>query len=160
MDIKYIEQLVERYFAAETTLHEEQILRAFYAQDDADMPQQLRQYRGLFAALSDKEELGEDFDERLLAMTEGHAPVKARTISLTERLRPLFKAAAVVAVVLTLSNAINQSLKSDDTWVDQSDYAAVEVKTDEPAMAYEQNTDSLLSTGDSLRWAKSDAAME
>jgi hypothetical protein len=32
-------------------------------------------------------------------------PVKARTISLTQRLMPLFKAAAVVAIVLTLVNA-------------------------------------------------------
>ena len=32
MDYKYIEQLLERYWACETTLEEEQILRAFFLQ--------------------------------------------------------------------------------------------------------------------------------
>ena len=34
------------------------------------------------------------------------APVKAREIRITERLKPLFKAAAIVAVILTLGNAM------------------------------------------------------
>ena len=32
-------------------------------------------------------------------------PNKAKVVSLTERLKPLFKAAAVVAIILTLGNA-------------------------------------------------------
>ena len=73
--------------------------------------------------------------------------VKARTVSLAERLRPLFGAAAVVAILLTLGNAINQSFKQDDTWVDAEEYAQrgqVKVDANEPAVAYEQNSDSLL----------------
>ena len=34
MDYKYIEQLLERYFAAETSLEEEHILRAFFSQKE------------------------------------------------------------------------------------------------------------------------------
>jgi len=155
MDYKYIEQLVERYFEAETTLHEEQILRAFFAQDDADMPAELRLYAPLFAALDEKEELGDDFDERLLAITGQTAnrqvKVTARTISIAERLRPLLKAVAVVAVVLTLSNAINQSFKPDSTWLDADDYAALPATEGEAAIAYDQTgTDSLLVSVDSL----------
>lgn len=147
MDYKYIEQLLDRYFQGETTLNEEQILKAFYAQGAADMPQELAVYAPLFDALSEQSKLGDDFDERLLKMTEGTKVVKARTVSLAERLRPLFGAAAVVAILLTLGNAINQSFKQDDTWVDAEEYAQrgqVKVDTNEPAVAYEQNSDSLL----------------
>ena len=34
MDYKYIEQLLERYFNAETSLEEESILRTFFSQTD------------------------------------------------------------------------------------------------------------------------------
>ena len=154
MDYKYIEQLVERYFQAETTLQEEQILRAFYAQADGDMPDELRRYAALFVALNQKAELTDDFDERILALTEGQPlRVKARTVSLSERLRPLFKAAAIVAVVLSLSNAINQSFQPASTWDSPERYATVDGSTDEPAMAYEQPADSVYVGADSLRLA-------
>ena len=154
MDYKYIEQLVERYFEAETTLQEEQILRAFYAQSDGSMPDELRRYAPIFSALDEQPVLGDDFDERLLSMTEEQpARVKARTVSITERLRPLFKAAAIVAVVLSLSNAINQSFKPNDTWTNPDNYATVGPAADEPAMAYDRGVDSLYIGGDSLRLA-------
>ncbi len=146
MDYKYIEQLLERYFEAETTLKEEQILKAFFEQNDEDMPESLRQYRSLFEAMVPEETLDDDFDERLLQMTEEAPQVKARVISLGQRLRPLFRAAAVVAIVLTLSNALNQSLGDNSTWVDEDSYALEQMvpSADEPAMAYEQPLDSLV----------------
>lgn len=104
MDYKYIEQLLERYWQCETTLQEENILRSFFSQEE--VPVWLLKYKALFDAAAMKEEpLGEDFDKRILAMTEEQKTVKARTISLTQRLMPLFKAAAVVAIILTLGNA-------------------------------------------------------
>ena len=107
MDYKYIEQLLERYFQCETTLKEEEILSAFFAQDD--VPVWLLQYKSLFNYAQQREEpLGEDFDNRILAMIdqpEQAKVVKARTISLTQHLMPLFKAAAIVAIILTLGNA-------------------------------------------------------
>jgi len=146
MDYKYIEQLLERYFEAETTLKEEQILKAFFEQNDEDMPESLRQYRSLFEAMVPEETLDDDFDERLLHMTEEAPQVKARVISLGQRLRPLFRAAAVVAIVLTLSNALNQSLGDNSTWVDEDSYALEQMvpSADEPAMAYDQAVDSLV----------------
>ena len=112
MDYKYINQLLERYWNCETSLEEEGILRAFFSQKD--VPAELRQYQPLFAyqQLEAKEKhLGADFDNRLLAMIEEDEPikVKARTITLTQRLKPLFKAAAVVAIFLTLGNAAQES---------------------------------------------------
>ena len=110
MDYKYIEQLMERYWNAETTLEEEEILRAFFSQED--IPAELSQYAPLFAyehAEKAVDVLGEDFDEKILQMV-GEAPrseerPQAQIISLRERLMPLFKSAAVVAIVLTLGNA-------------------------------------------------------
>lgn len=144
MDYKYIEQLLDRYFLGETSLQEEQILKAFFAQGSDDMPDSLSQYAPLFLMLDDKDTLCDDFDERLIAMTEDSQPVKARVVSLSERLRPLFGAAAVVAILLTLGLAINQSFREDDTWVDAESYAPIEVATGDAAIAYEQVTDSLL----------------
>ncbi len=104
MDYKYIEQLLERYFQCETTLKEEEILRSFFSQED--VPVWLLKYQTLFTYEASKEEaLGDDFDERILAMIEQTQPVKARVISITQQLKPLFKAAAIVAIVLTLGNA-------------------------------------------------------
>lgn len=104
MDYKYIEQLLERYWQCETTLQEENILRSFFSQED--VPVWLLKYKSLFDATAQKEQpLGEEFDKRILAMTEQQKTVKARTISMTQRLMPLFKAAAVIAIILTLGNA-------------------------------------------------------
>ncbi|WP_027455556.1 hypothetical protein [Xylanibacter brevis] len=144
MDYKYIEQLLNRYFEAETTLKEEQILKAFFEQDEQELPAELRQYRELFVALEPEETLGDDFDARMLQMTEERVQVKARSISLTERMRPFFRAAAVVAVVITIAGALDQSFKEDNTWVDESDFAQYRVSTSDPAMA-DLKVDSLAS---------------
>lgn len=102
MDYKYIEQLIERYWQCETTLQEEAILRAFFSQPD--IPESLRQYQALFTNELQKEEpLGEDFDARILEQI-GETP-KANIVTLKSRLMPLFRAAAIVAIVLTLGNA-------------------------------------------------------
>lgn len=107
MDYKYINQLLERYWRCETTLEEEEILRAFFAQED--IPAKLRGYRPLFVYQQQEKTanvLGDDFDERILSMLEEPKPVKARVIKMGDRLKPLFKAAAVVAIFLTLGNAM------------------------------------------------------
>lgn len=143
MDYKYIEQLMERYFECETTLQEEQILRTFFAQDEQEVPQQLRQYKALFAAMQTEEELGEDFDQRILAMTEEPKTVKAQTISLRKRLQPLFRAAAIVAIVLTLGNAMNYSIQQQQPQGDDINYAAYQDTYDDPAVAYEKVEDAL-----------------
>lgn len=151
MDYKYIEQLLDRYFAAETTTHEEQILKAFFAQGEADMPQELSQYRPLFEAMSAKEELDEQFDKRLLALVDEQPVVKARRVKLTERLRPLFSAAAVVAIVLTLSNALNKSFQTEQSIQPANDsYVEYVTPSSEAAMAYEQTTATMQRT-DSLQ---------
>ena len=96
--------MLERYFQCETTLKEEEILRTFFMQED--VPVWLIKYQVLFNYEDQKEEpLGNDFDERILAIIEQEEPVKARELTMAQRLKPLFKAAAIVAIVLTIANA-------------------------------------------------------
>ena len=115
MDYKYINQLLERYWAGETSLEEEQILRSFFSQPN--VPDELKQYRCLFIYEQTEpatEVLGDDFDEQLMSIIESPRPVKARVLTIGQRFAPLFKAAAVVAIILTLSNAAQSSFRDDD----------------------------------------------
>ena len=96
MDYKYITQLLERYRNCTTSLEEEQILKAFFSQDD--IPAELLKYKPLFdyqTAEPRQDVLGNDFDERILSLINEPAPVKVRIITLQQKLKPLFKAAAV-----------------------------------------------------------------
>ena len=104
MDYKYIEQLLERYWQGETTLQEEAILRAFFSQDD--VPASLMKYKSLFDCGLQEETLGDYFYARILdSIGEDEKEPKAKVVTWTSRLMPLFKAAAVVAILLTIGNA-------------------------------------------------------
>ena len=114
MDYKYINQLLERYWTAETTLEEEKILRTFFSQ--AEIPAELKSYQSLFAyegSAKSSDRLGADFDERMLAMVG--ETTQARKMTLSQRLMPLFRAAAIVAVTLTLGNAIQKPFSDDES---------------------------------------------
>ena len=107
MDYKYINQLLERYWKCETSLEEEGILRAFFSQDN--IPAELKRYQPLFLYEAKEpagDVLGKEFDEKILSMVREDEPVKAKVITMAQRLKPLFKAAAVVTIVLTLGNAM------------------------------------------------------
>ena len=71
MDYKYIEQLLERYWACETTLQEEQILRTFFQQED--VPAHLMAYKAVFDVQQEQAEptLGEDFDAKMMELLSG-----------------------------------------------------------------------------------------
>ncbi|MGN1375062.1 MAG: pyruvate ferredoxin oxidoreductase [Prevotella sp.] len=117
MDYKYIEQLLERYWNCETSLEEEQILRSFFSQKD--VPSELLQYRNLFTYINDDMNtnvLGDDFDNRIFELINEPAPVKAKVISFRKRCIPLFKAAAVVALFLALSNVSQFVFTNDNTY--------------------------------------------
>ena len=127
MDYKYIDQLLERYWRGETSLQEEEILRTFFSQED--IPAALLPYRDLFVYEQNEKEmekLGDDFDQRILGMIQEDEPVKARVITMRHRLMPLFKAAAVVAILLTLGNAMQAAFSDGDVRQVTSSAAAVE----------------------------------
>lgn len=121
MDYKYIEQLLERYWRCETSLQEEEILRLFFSQEE--VPTNLVPYKDLFIYEQEQKEtdiLGDDFNQKILEKANGDQPVKARTITMRKRLMPLFKAAAVVAILLTLQNALQETFTSTTSSTQQS----------------------------------------
>ena len=151
MDYKYINQLLERYWKCETSLEEENILRTFFSQDE--LPAELEPYKSLFAyELSEtkNEALGEEFDQKMMAMIEDEytkEPNKAKVVSLTERLKPLFKAAAVVAIVLTLGNAAQVPFQNDvDNQIENVGYTK-SGKGVSVAMGDSASVDSMQRTG-------------
>lgn len=93
-DYSYIEELLESYFRAETTLHEERILRAFFM--NGDVPESLAPYRSLFAV--QEEMRAEKAPEMSL---EAICREKAHRVNL----RPFYRAAASVAIVLCIGMA-------------------------------------------------------
>ena len=114
MDYKYIEQLIERYWAAETSVEEERILRDFFSQ--SDIPSHLRAEAEFFRAMDEESrmKLDDAFDERILSRVESadnQIVVPIRTLGFTARFRPFFRAAAAVAIVFTLSYSIVHSVE-------------------------------------------------
>ena len=130
MDYKYIEQLLERYWECQTTLEEEAILRTFFRQED--VPASLLPYRQLFIEEDEmaSEHLSEGFADRVLRLVEEDAShleernvqssmvnvqcFKARRLTFMRRLRPFYRAAGLVAILLTIGNAAHQSFTDDE----------------------------------------------
>lgn len=110
MDYKYIEQLIDLYFACETTLQQEQILRSFFSQED--VPAHLLQYVEIFRyeCSASEEKLDESFDAKMMALVEKESGMKGKVVSIRGKFTPLFKAAAIVAIVLTIGSAAEQSI--------------------------------------------------
>ena len=152
MDYKYIEQLLVRYWNGESTLEEEDMLRTFFRQED--IPAQLARYRDLFTyeALAKKDVMpGDDFDARLLAKVECPT-VKARRLSWNYQLRPFCKAAAVVAIILTLGTAIRHSIQGEsNTVATDYDYATYSDTYSDPQVAFDEVSSALQLVADGLR---------
>lgn len=122
MNYKYIEQLLERYWECQTTIEEEAILRAFFSQND--VPARLLPYRDLFLVEEEMAAdcLGDDFDHRLMERLERESVNERPAVSMpsltpitfSHRLAPLFRAAASVAVIVTIAMAAQQGFRHDD----------------------------------------------
>lgn len=116
MDYRYIEQLLQRYWEAETTPEEERILRAFFAQDE--LPTRLSRYKALFALQEAevKEALGAAFDKRLLNRIESKPKPLFRLSHIN--LRPLYNAVAAVAIVVTVGLVAQRAFmnQNDEVW--------------------------------------------
>ena len=165
MDYKYIEQLLERYWECETTPQEERILKAFFSQEQ--VPAQLQRYKSLFVYEQEQaqQHLGADFDERVLAAigqaSEKPAPVvRVERISLSRRLRPLFRAAAAVAIVTLLGNAAQHSFTSQPNSPSAWDYnqSAYKDSYTDPQKAYEASVQTLEMFKEGAKTAVNDSA--
>lgn len=141
MDYKYIEQLLERYWQCETSLEEESELRSFFSEEE--VPAHLLRYKELFVYQTVQQEagLGKDFDARILAQVE--APVvKAKHLTMVGRFMPLFKAAAVVALILSLGNVAQHTFFADEAL--DYNYDAYKDTYDDPEVAYKQVSSALM----------------
>lgn len=127
MDYKYIEQLLDRYWEAETTLEEERVLKAFFAQ--SEMPEHLLPLRQLFETQETlaKATLSDDFEAKILQKVEAtidtdakpSAPIVVKAIRPTfaQRLRPFYNAAATIALFLLVGGAVQHSFNTTEpTW--------------------------------------------
>ncbi|MBQ8225022.1 MAG: hypothetical protein IJZ86_06725 [Bacteroides sp.] len=119
MDFKQVEELLERYWQCETSVEEEQHLRNFFCNEE--VPQHLARYKELFVyqQLQQQPVLDDSFDRKVLATIETPL-VKAHRQTLLYRLIPLFKAAAVVAVVAILGSVAQQSLFNEPIQPEQT----------------------------------------
>lgn len=138
MDYKYIEQLLEKYWLCETSVEEEQILRAFFCQKD--VPAHLLGYKSLFAFQKAGKEvkLGDDFDERILARVE-RPVVKARRLTVRMRMMPLFKAAAMLILLFTVGGVVKHAMGDSSTGVVYV-YDQISNKSADPQVAYEADS--------------------
>lgn len=154
MDYKYIEQLLERYWECQTSPEEEQILKAFFSQPN--IPKKLAHYKGLFVYETEQARisLGDDFDRRMLQAIGSEQPsnpelkvVKVEHITLMRRLRPLYHAAAAVAIVTLLGTAAQHSFQPDSSTADPAgwDYnqSAYKDSYQDPQKAYEEGMKAL-----------------
>ncbi len=113
MNYQYIEQLLDRYWEGRTTLEEEQILRSFFSQPD--IPEDMRRYAPLFRYETEEKDvcLGKDFDVRMTALLDSETKVKAKRIKLSTRFAPLLKAAALIAVAITIGNISERTMQTN-----------------------------------------------
>lgn len=141
MDCRYIEQLLERYWQCETSVEEESELRYFFSKEE--VPSHLLQYKDLFVYQQVQQEvgLGDDFDARILAQVEKPV-VKARRLTLTARFMPVFKAAAVVAIMLSLGNIAQRTFFADEAL--DYNYESYTDTYDDPEVAYKQVSSALM----------------
>ena len=127
MDSK-TEELLDKYWAAETSLDEEQELRALLEQQAGT--EEDDELKGLFAHFSEQKEVELDasFDEEVLAMIE--AEPETKVISMADYFRRYASIAAAVLVLITSSYLFIQnqnSYQADDTF-DDPQLALEEVK--------------------------------
>lgn len=150
MDYSYIDKLLERYFNGATSIEEEDMLKAFFRQEE--LPEHFEKYRSLFnyeeAALG--EHLGADFDEKMLRAVE-QPVVHAAKISLMTRLRPFMKAAASVAVIITLGTAAQKAFVNNNTSAPDYNYATYKDTYEDPQVAYDKVSTALKDMSDGLR---------
>lgn len=140
MDYKYIEQLLERYWTAETTLEEEKILQAFFAQ--RELPEHLALYQPIFATFTEErqEQLSADFDARLMKRIAPQP--KLRLSSTMKRVYAVAASLAVFFLVGISAQYIYKSTEPQIIW----DYSLESFKDsyDNPEIALDESVDALL----------------
>jgi hypothetical protein len=119
MSFRTIEKLLQKYFEGETSLQEEEQLKAFFQKED--VPPHLISLKDLFITYRDQksiEPLDEQFDEDLMSKIKSE-----KVISIKRKRRSLVYAisgiAAVIVVIIAISIYFNVATRSiEDTFKD------------------------------------------
>ncbi len=156
MNYQYIEQLLDRYWNGETTLGEEEILRSFFCQDD--VPAHLKAYSEFFTYTRVAKDLcvSDDFDSRFDEMFEigqeskSEVRLKAIRVTFRQRLMPFIKAAAVVAVTLTIGGAAMKGLMQDEAFEYGSFSTGTYVQANEVQQVIETAQKTMTAKADSI----------
>lgn len=131
-----IEELLERYFNADTTVSEERALREYFR--SGNVPAHLQKYSAMFGAM-----------ECLTADADAPKAKKpGRVVRFYRSLYPLFRAAACVAIILTVAMAAEQGMSKEEetTVLTPANSQTVGTKMSEwdGAQSLDTPTDSLL----------------
>lgn len=132
-----IQSLLDKYFAGETTLAEEQILRQYFHNEKVEKAH--LQYQPLFQFFAKEKEaqLNENFEEKVIAKVGRKSKVlKMRSLS-----RRILKVAAVFLVLLTAWMVTQNALKTPEQIMEER-WAAHEIK--DPEKAFEATKAALL----------------
>lgn len=136
MDLALVEQLLERYYDGDTTIEEEQQLKAFFAKGEVPAHLKAAQMQFLFLAEDARENMDAAFEDRFMA---GVAP-KARVIPVAPRFSRL--AAGIAAGIFLISGMY---IMRQDGGVKHANKP-----NDQQLMAYAQAKKSLLAISQRL----------
>lgn len=123
-----IEQLLEKYWASESSIQEEKELRELVAK--ADNSEEMEELKAMFGHFQSEQELslGDDFDQEILAMIE--VKPEAKVISMSGYFKRYAGVAAAMLVLVTSSYFFMQQQKEyeqEDTF-DSPELALKELK--------------------------------
>ena len=151
MNYQYIEQLIERYFEAQTSQEEEQILQLFFSQ--RNVPQHLRQWQPYFQATKalQTKQVSSNFDQKLMARMAFTDVKIASTPSATSSWHRPYKIVAGIAAMFALvlvGASVNHLMtlhERSKTPVVLWDYNPDSYKDsyDNPEVAYDESMEAL-----------------
>ncbi len=118
---------------------------ARFLRKGSDVPAHLLRYKNLFVYQQLQQEvgLGEDFDAVCWQRWKPTV-VKAKRLTLTARFIPLFKAAAVIAIILSLGNVAQHSFSGDDGSVLATDTIGKQVTAPSVAISNDVKAEQVL----------------
>ncbi len=145
MNAREIEILIQKYWDCETSRDEEILLQNFFLQED--IPEELKQYQGLFTYKKEQSELSldESFDEKILSLiAEEPQQTGYRKKTLFSQITRI---AAVALICLTIGSVATYFLTQDDEVVYTDTY-------DTPQEAYSVIQTAVFAVSNNLREGK------
>ncbi|MDH5366959.1 MAG: hypothetical protein OEW67_08235 [Cyclobacteriaceae bacterium] len=137
MDYKRIEDLLEKYWACETSIVEEKELRTFFKNEP--VPEQFKDTALLFQYFetqSRQKKLGTDFDQKILAQLNEEASTKKT--KMVHLFNNYYKVAAVIIMVIVLSLLVTRTIQQEQDKVQMAD------TFENPEDAFEETKKALL----------------